>query len=131
MRRWLPPLLVIILTLIVALPVVLVLAGGLTTPRFEPTLFYLREALAHPVYQVGLWHAGVVATATTSLTLLLTLPLAWFGWRYRFRGQGVAEALLLGPLILPPFVGALGVFQIAGHYGVLNTLGVAFTPIAA
>ncbi len=124
MRHWLPPVLVAFLLVIVAAPVLLVLAGGLTTPAFEPTLFYLKEALAHPVYRAGLWHAAGIATATTALCLALTLPLAWFGWRFRFRGQGVAEALLLGPLILPPFVGALGVFQIAGHAGVLNTLGV-------
>ena len=125
MRRWLPPLLLVVLVIIVALPVGLVLIGGLTAPiTNQPTLFYLTEALAHPVYREGLLNAALVATATTVLCLLMTAPLAWFGWRFRFRGQGVAEALLLGPLILPPFVGALGVFQIAGHYGVLNTLGV-------
>jgi iron(III) transport system permease protein len=99
-----------------ALPVATVLAGGISP-------FYLGEALRHPVYREGLANAFTVACTVTILCFAIALPLAWIAWRFRFRGSGLAEALLLAPLVLPPFVGSLGVFQLLGTYGVLNTLG--------
>ena len=106
----------VLLLLVVALPVALVLLAGI-----DP--FYLAEVVRHPLYREGLLNAFLVATVVTSGCVLVTLPLAWLAWRFRFPAKGLAEALLLTPLILPPFVGALGVFQFFGHYGVLNTCG--------
>ncbi len=83
---------------------------------------YLIEVFANPVYRQGLLNALTIALVTTAATLSFTVPLAWFGARRRFAGKGLAEALLLAPLVLPPFVGALGVYQILGQYGVVNTL---------
>ncbi len=100
----------------IVVPVGLVLAGGLSPA-------YLGEVLAHPVYRQGLMNAFTVAGIVTLGCFAVTLPLAWLAWRFRFRAKGLAEALLLSPLILPPFVGALGIFQIFGHYGLINTLG--------
>ena len=42
--------------------------------------------------------------------------------RYDFRGKGIANSLLLVPLILPPFVGAIGMRQILGRFGVLTSV---------
>ncbi len=103
------------LLLFVLGPLAIALSQGL-----RPAFLY--EALAHPVYREGLRNSLAIAAVTTVLSLAMTVPLAWFGARVRFRGQGFAEALLLAPLILPPFVGALGVFQLLGRYGVVNTL---------
>jgi len=105
-----------LLLALIALPVALVLGAGA-----QP--LYLLEALRHPAYQAGLLNAFTVACIVTVLAFGIALPLAWLGWRYRFRYQGLAEALVLAPLILPPFVGALGVFQLFGTHGVLNSLG--------
>jgi iron(III) transport system permease protein len=102
--------------LLVAAPVGSVLWGGC-----DPFLF--AEILRHPVYRAALFNSLMIAVLVTSGCLVLAVPLAWWAWRWRFPGRGLAEALLLGPLILPPFVGALGVFQLCGHYGILNTLG--------
>ena len=113
-----------LLMLFVALPVGLVLIGAVTHPNMTFTTFYLTETLTNPLYRLGLLTALQVAAITTTLAFLLALPLAYLGWRYRWRGQGLWEALLLTPLVLPPFVGALGVFQILGHYGVVSVLGV-------
>ena len=104
------------LVVFIAVPVGLVLVGGLS-----PT--YLAEVVRHPLYREGFLNALRVALVVTSGCFVLTLPLAWLAWRFRFAGKGLAEALLLTPLILPPFVGALGVFQLFGTYGVFNTLG--------
>ena len=106
----------LLLLLVVVVPVCLVLAGGM-----DP--FYLGEVIRHPLYREGLLNAFLVAAVVTAGCLVFTVPLAWISWRFRFRAKGFAEALLLTPLILPPFVGALGVFQLFGHYGVVNTIG--------
>ena len=104
------------LLLFIAVPVGLVLAGGLSP-------LYLSEVMRHPLYREGFINAFRVAVVVTTGCFVLTLPLAWLAWRFRFAGKGLAEAVLLTPLILPPFVGALGVFQLFGTYGVINTLG--------
>jgi len=95
------------------LPVGVILHQGL-----DRTLLY--EALAHPVYRAGLVNSLGIAVVVTAIALALAVPLAWLGARVRFRGQAIAESLLLAPLILPSFVGAIGVFQIFGQYGVIN-----------
>ena len=104
------------LIMFIIVPVSLVLVGGLSVD-------YLSEVVAHPVYRQGLLNAFTVAGVVTVGCFAITLPLAWVSWKFRFRAKGLAEALLLSPLILPPFVGALGIFQIFGHYGIINTLG--------
>jgi iron(III) transport system permease protein len=96
-------------------PLVIALRAGL-----EPV--YLREVFLNPVYREGLINSVLLAVNTTALTLAFTVPMAWFGARVRFRGKGLAEALLLAPLILPPFVGALGVYTLLGQFGVVNTV---------
>jgi iron(III) transport system permease protein len=42
--------------------------------------------------------------------------------RTSFAGKGFAEVLLLAPLILPPFVGALGFEAVLGRHGALNAV---------
>ena len=64
----------------------------------------------------------LLALLTTFLVFLLALPLAVLSDSYDFKGKGLWNALILAPMILPPFVGALGFQQIFGYYGVLNTL---------
>ncbi|NQT92907.1 MAG: iron ABC transporter permease, partial [Lentisphaerae bacterium] len=64
----------------------------------------------------------MLGLGTTTLSLLVALPLAWLANRYDFRGKGIVTSLLLVPMILPPFVGAIGFQQILGQYGALNAL---------
>jgi iron(III) transport system permease protein len=82
----------------------------------------LAAALAHPLYRQGLLNAGAIALVSTLLTMLIALPLAWIGARYRFPGQRWLEPLALAPLILPPFVGAIGFAQLFGQFGAVNSL---------
>ncbi|MBM3334387.1 iron ABC transporter permease [Candidatus Sumerlaeota bacterium] len=42
--------------------------------------------------------------------------------RYTFRGKQVLSALILAPMVLPPFVGAIGAQQFLSRYGSLNLL---------
>jgi iron(III) transport system permease protein len=83
---------------------------------------YLAGVLTNPIYAEGLLNSLAIAAGTTLLALLLALPLAWIANRYAFPGKRVCTALVLVPMILPPFVGAIGVQQILGQYGSLNAL---------
>ncbi len=86
------------------------------------TLDYLTSIFRDPVYMEGLRNALLVGICTTLLCLLIALPLALLAARYAFPGRTLLSALLLVPLILPPFVGAIGLQAILGRAGALNTL---------
>lgn len=98
-----------------AVPLYTVLSRGLS-----PAL--IAEALASPFYREGLLNAFKIALVTTGLVFLIALPPALLFDRYEFPGKSLVNGLMMIPMILPPFVGALGFQQIFGHYGVMNTL---------
>lgn len=102
-------------------PLVAVLAGGFLH-QGQVTLAFVGEVFQHPVYLEGLWNALTVALCVTATVLVIGLPLATLSARFTFPGQGWLSGLLLAPMILPPFVGAIGVRQMLGRYGVLNAL---------
>ena len=85
------------------------------------TLGYVGAVFQNPIYLEGLLNAFKMGLFSTLLSLLIALPLALIANRYRFPGKDVLTSLLLIPMILPPFVGALGVRQFLGQMGVLNT----------
>lgn len=64
----------------------------------------------------------LVAMLTVVGTSLLGVPIAYLNARYSFRGRGFFQNLLILPLILPPFVGALGFLRFFGRAGVFNLL---------
>jgi len=58
----------------------------------------------------------------TALTTLVALPLAFAMVRYEFRGKGLLSGLLLVPMVLPPFVGAVGMTKMFARFGSINLL---------
>lgn len=86
------------------------------------TLEFLAAVFANPIYREGLWNAFALGIASTAATLAISLSLAIAGHRYDFVGKRALGVLLLAPLILPPFVGAVGVKQMLGVNGALNAL---------
>lgn len=86
------------------------------------TLAYAIGVFRNPVYLEGLRNALGLAIASTLLTLAISMPLAFISDRYLFPGKKWFSALLLVPMILPPFVGAIGIKQILGQMGALNAL---------
>src|SRR5262245_16017206 len=102
-------------------PLVWVIRGGfLEDGHF--TLRFLAGVFRNPVYVEGLLRSLRIAVGTTTLVLLIAVPLAWLATRYQFRVKAVRQALLLVPMILPPFVGAIGFQQIFGVYGSFNVV---------
>jgi len=103
------------------LPILIVVRGGFWVEG-QFTWRYLRGVFENPIYAEGLANSLLIAIGTTSLALLLSVPLAWISHRYDFPGKRVWTAGILVPMILPPFVGAIGLTQILGQYGALNAL---------
>ncbi|MDR0933059.1 MAG: iron ABC transporter permease [Victivallales bacterium] len=82
----------------------------------------LAEVFSNFIYREGLLNSFAIAAVTTILVFLIAFPLALLYNRYDFPGKNWSHLLVMIPMILPPFVGALGFQQILGHYGVVNTL---------
>ncbi len=61
--------------------------------------------------------ASIFTVVTTSL---IGIPLAYIMVRYEFPLKSFFSILVLIPLIMPPFVGALGLYKILGYSGVIN-----------
>ena len=86
------------------------------------TLDFLLAVFRNPIYQEGLWNAFALGMTSTLATLAIAFPLALIGHRYDFFGKNCLGVLVLAPMILPPFVGAVGVKQMLGVNGMFNTL---------
>jgi iron(III) transport system permease protein len=86
------------------------------------TMAYIAEVFRNPIYLEGLSNAFWLAVWSTGLTVLIALPLAFVSDRYLFPGKNLLSALVLIPMILPPFVGAIGIKAILGQAGSLNAL---------
>ncbi|HBA84057.1 MAG TPA: ABC transporter permease [Verrucomicrobia bacterium] len=110
-----------LLALLFLWPIWRVISGGYFVDGHF-TWKYLAGVFDNPIYAEGLWNSLFIGLGTTSLTMLLALPLAWLAHRYDFAGKTALTGLLLVPMILPPFVGAIGFQQILGPYGALNAL---------
>ncbi len=103
-------------------PVLQILRGGFIDADGHMTFAYLRALLADPTYRGGLANSFLLACAATLLALLIALPLAFVSDRFLFPAKGLLGSVVLIPMILPPFVGAIGIKQIFGQYGALNAL---------
>ncbi|MGB0152512.1 MAG: ABC transporter permease [Verrucomicrobiales bacterium] len=91
------------------------------TPEDTFTLVYIAEIFKNPIYVEGLINSFYMGLFTTLLSLLIALPLALMANHWDFKGKEILNSLILVPLILPPFVGALGIRQILGQAGVFNS----------
>ncbi len=79
-------------------------------------------ALADPRTRNGLANSLLIAVGTTILCLLISLPLALLADRYRFTGRRLWLAFIQVPMILPPFVGAIGIKGLLSRNGGINLL---------
>jgi iron(III) transport system permease protein len=104
------------------LPIWETVNGAFRLPGGGFTFDYIAEVFRNPIYLEGLWNSVLMAVFSTTLTVLIALPLAFLTDRFLFPGKGLFSALILVPMILPPFVGAIGIKQILGQEGSLNAL---------
>ena len=107
--------LTIFLGIFLLLPIYLVIKEGLHWSL-------ITEIFKNPVTFEGLINSLKIAILTTFFTILLSFPFALLFNKYDFKGKKAVSFFMLLPMILPPFVGALGIQQFLGHYGVVNTI---------
>jgi len=86
------------------------------------TLGYLRAIFEDSNLRSGLATSVLIAILVTLACVMISVPLALLSVRYEFAGKRIVTGLLLVPLILPPFVGAIGMRMILGRYGALTAL---------
>ena len=108
-------LLMVFLSLFMLLPVWTVIETGCNWGL-------IGEVFQNRIYLEGLLNSFSIAIVTTLLVFVMSLALAIIYDKYEFTGKEYCNLLMLAPMILPPFVGALGFQQILGHYGVLNAV---------
>jgi iron(III) transport system permease protein len=71
-------------------------------------------------YRGVLYNSLNIALAVTVIASLIGYTLALIMARIRIPASATLHALLLAPLVVPPFVGVLGVRQLFGRFGSLN-----------
>ncbi len=74
------------------------------------------------LYRTALVNSFEIATLATLLTAVVSIPLALLFTRTRFPLGGWLQPMLLAPLVLPPFVGALGIKHLFARFGTVNLL---------
>ena len=85
------------------------------------TIDYIFEVFANPLYRQGLINSFSMAVWTTLGCVLVSLPLAFLYVRFEFPGRALLNSLVLTPMILPPFVGAIGIKAMLGQAGAVNS----------
>jgi len=97
------------------------------------SLVFMKLLFSSPNYTIILANSVNLGLAVTFFTSLLALPLALLLVRYNFWGKGFLNGLILIPMVLPPFVGAIGMRQLLARFGSINLLllemGVISQPI--
>jgi iron(III) transport system permease protein len=105
-----------------AYPIWAALEAAFRGPDHQFTLEYVSEVFLNELYRDGLWNSFTIAVWTTLGSLCLALPLAVCYVRFAFPGRALMNSLVLMPMILPPFVGAIGIKTMLGQAGALNSL---------
>ncbi len=72
----------------------------------------------------GVWTALRLSIESSlealAISLLIGVPLAWMLARFRVPGMGVVRAIVTIPLVLPPVIGGVALFNAFGRNGMLG-----------
>jgi iron(III) transport system permease protein len=106
-------------------PILLTVRGGFARDPATGTGFtldHIKLIFQDPTAIRGLLNSAKIAVCTTLLATALALPLAVLSAGYRFPLKSFFNATALLPMILPPFVGAIGVRAMLGKQGAVNAI---------
>ena len=120
-RLWLVTLLLLV-GVPLLYPIWLGVASAFVADDGSFTLFHVLNVFSDPVNREGLTNAFLIACCTTTISVVIALPLALLSARTTFPCKPLLSTLILAPLILPPFVGAIGMRQLLGREGAFNAL---------
>lgn len=103
-------------------PIWAVVQEGFHGPNHQFTFEFVTEVFRNSLYLEGLGNSFLIAILTTLGCLAVAVPLAVLFVKYEFPFKTLLNSLVLTPLVLPPFVGAIGIKAILGQAGALNSL---------
>jgi iron(III) transport system permease protein len=86
------------------------------------TFDYVATVFRNPIYVEGLRNALTIAVFSTAVAGVLGIGAALLLHRFDFPGRRVLAALVPLPLMVPPFVGAVGVKYLLARAGAFNAL---------
>src|SRR6476660_1700519 len=84
-------------------PIATTLHGAFFDADGRFTFEFILEVFRNEIYVEGLRNSLFLAVATTVVTGAIALPLAFVAHRFAFPGKKLFSALVLIPMILPPF----------------------------
>ncbi len=112
----------LVLGLFLIWPISLTVWGAFKGEDGGFTLVHIVRIFQDPILREGVINSFIIAFWVTGLSILIAGPLAWLSARYEFAGKKLLTGLVLLPLVLPPFVGVIGLQNILGRYGAMNAL---------
>jgi iron(III) transport system permease protein len=112
----------LVLALFLVWPLADSVRGAFVDPAGRFTLGYVALVFQSPLYREGFRNALAIALASTLVAATLGVAAAVLLDRFQFPGRRLLAALVPLPLMVPPFVGAMGIKQLLGQSGALNAL---------
>ncbi|MFQ3670205.1 MAG: iron ABC transporter permease [Verrucomicrobiia bacterium] len=129
MKKTLLPFLVVFFGLFLFYPLFKLLGGAFYVDRVVDgemvrgfSLEYFVLIFENPFYRDCFTNSLLIASWTTFFCILISAPLALLFLRCDFPGKQLLSGAMLLPLILPPFVGAIGLNQFFARFGSVNLL---------
>jgi iron(III) transport system permease protein len=129
MKKILLPFLAVFFGLFLLYPLAKLLGGAFFVERLAGdrvvsgfSLQYFALIFENPFYRDCFLNSTLIACTTTLLCLLIAAPMAQLFLRCGFPAKTFLSSCLLLPLILPPFVGAIGLQQFFSRFGSVNLL---------
>ncbi|MDP2898046.1 MAG: iron ABC transporter permease [bacterium] len=102
-------------------PVLKVVVGAVSSEK-GLTLSFFQSVFRNPLLRESIVNSFELSLTTTLVTLALSLPLSYALTRLNFAGKRWLSALVLVPMVMPPFVGAIGMKQVLARFGSVNLL---------
>lgn len=84
------------------------------------TLQYFSLLFSNELQTQAIWNSVLIGFATTIVATIVSLPLAMINTRFEFPGKALLSGLLLVPMVMPPFVGAIGIQRFFARRGSVN-----------
>ncbi len=123
---------ILLLFFFLVLPVVIIISRAFIG-HDGFTLEYFSLLFSNPLQTESILNSLKIGIATTVIATLVSLPLSLINARFQYPGKTILSGLLLVPMIMPPFVGAIGIQRFFARRGSINLLlldmGLIDTPI--
>ncbi len=115
-------LIILFLFFFLLLPVGVILIKALQDEEGQFTLQYFSLIWQNESYLLAIANSFKLAAMTTISCLAISFPLALINSRFSYPGKKIFSVLLLAPLVLPPFVAAVGINKLFAKFGAVNLM---------